>query len=46
MPRAGILGDLEAAIRRELGADQIPPNTRPAPLARSAGATASGGGVR
>jgi hypothetical protein len=24
---AGILADLEAAIRRELGADQIPPNT-------------------
>lgn len=24
---AGILGDLEAAIRRELGADQIPPKT-------------------
>jgi hypothetical protein len=22
---AGVLGDLEAAIRRELGADQIPP---------------------
>jgi hypothetical protein len=26
---AGMLGDLEAAIRRELGADQIPPKTRP-----------------
>ena len=26
---AGILGDLEAAVRRELGADQIPPKTRP-----------------
>ena len=26
---AGILGGLEAAIRRELGADQIPPKTRP-----------------
>jgi hypothetical protein len=26
---AGILGDLEMAIRRELGADQIPPKTRP-----------------
>ena len=26
---AGILADLEAAIRRELGADQIPPKTRP-----------------
>jgi hypothetical protein len=26
---AGILGELEAAIRRELGADQIPPKTRP-----------------
>jgi hypothetical protein len=25
---AGILGDLEAAIRRELGADRIPPMTR------------------
>jgi len=25
---AGILGDLEAAVRRELGADQIPPKTR------------------
>jgi hypothetical protein len=25
---AGILGDLEAAICRELGADQIPPKTR------------------
>ncbi len=25
---AGLLGDLEAAIRRELGADQIPPKTR------------------
>ena len=24
---AGILGDLEMAIRRELGADQIPPKT-------------------
>ena len=24
---AGILGDLEAAIRRELGTDQIPPKT-------------------
>ena len=24
---AGILGDLEAAVRRELGADQIPPRT-------------------
>jgi hypothetical protein len=26
---AGILGDLEMAIRRELGADQIKPKTRP-----------------
>jgi len=26
---AGILGDLEMAIRHELGADQIPPKTRP-----------------
>ena len=26
---AGILGDLEAAIRREFGADQIPPKTAP-----------------
>jgi hypothetical protein len=26
---AGILGGLEAPIRRELGADQIPPKTRP-----------------
>jgi hypothetical protein len=26
---AGILGDLEAAVRRELGAGQIPPKTRP-----------------
>ena len=26
---AGILGDLEAAIRRELGADRMPPKTRP-----------------
>jgi hypothetical protein len=26
---AGILGELEAAVRRELGADQIPPKTRP-----------------
>jgi hypothetical protein len=26
---AGILGDLEAAICRELGADQIPPMTAP-----------------
>ena len=26
---AGILGDLEMAIRRELGADQIPPKTAP-----------------
>jgi hypothetical protein len=25
---AGILGDLEVAVRRELGADQIPPKTR------------------
>lgn len=25
---AGILGDLEAAVRRELGADRIPPKTR------------------
>jgi hypothetical protein len=25
---AGILGDLEMAIRRELGADQIPPKNR------------------
>jgi hypothetical protein len=25
---AGILGELETAIRRELGADQIPPKTR------------------
>ena len=25
---AGILGELEAAVRRELGADQIPPKTR------------------
>jgi hypothetical protein len=25
---AGILGDLEAAVRRELGADQIKPKTR------------------
>jgi hypothetical protein len=25
----GTLGDLEMAIRRELGADQIPPKTRP-----------------
>ena len=25
---AGILGDLEAAVRRELGADRIPPVTR------------------
>jgi hypothetical protein len=25
---AGILGGLEAAVRRELGADQIPPKTR------------------
>jgi hypothetical protein len=25
---AGILGELEAAIRRELGADRIPPTTR------------------
>jgi hypothetical protein len=24
---AGILGDLEAAVRRELGADQFPPKT-------------------
>ena len=29
---AGILGDLEAAVRRELGADQIPPKTEPALL--------------
>jgi hypothetical protein len=26
---AGILGELEAAIRRELGADRLPPKTRP-----------------
>jgi hypothetical protein len=26
---AGILGELEAAVRRELGADRIPPKTRP-----------------
>jgi hypothetical protein len=26
---AGILGDLEMAVRRELGADRIPPNTGP-----------------
>jgi hypothetical protein len=26
---AGILGDLEAAIRRELGADRTPPMTAP-----------------
>jgi hypothetical protein len=26
---AGILGDLEAAVRRELGADQIPPKITP-----------------
>jgi hypothetical protein len=26
---ADILGELEAAVRRELGADQIPPKTRP-----------------
>ena len=26
---AGILGDLEMAIRRELGADQIPPKSGP-----------------
>jgi hypothetical protein len=25
---AGILGQLEAAVRRELGADQVPPKTR------------------
>ena len=26
---AGILGELEAAVRRELGADQIPPKSGP-----------------
>jgi len=26
---AGILGDLEMAVRRELGADQIPPKAGP-----------------
>ena len=36
---AGILGDLEAAIRRELGADQIPQKTRP-----PGGDTSDGGG--
>ena len=36
---AGILGDLEAAIRRELGADHIPPKTRPAPLDAQRSAT-------
>jgi len=29
---AGILGELEVAVRRELGADQIPPETGPALL--------------
>ena len=29
---ARILGELEAAVRRELGADQIPPETGPALL--------------
>jgi hypothetical protein len=29
---AGILGDLEAAVRRELGADRILPKTGPALL--------------
>jgi hypothetical protein len=31
---AGILGDLEMAIRRELGADRISPKTRPGPSRR------------
>jgi hypothetical protein len=33
---AGILGDLEVAVRRELGADRIPPKTGPGDRAESA----------